>query len=63
MTSQPGQQALAIQILINISRSKGNQAMKFGQLIEYNLRNIFVVKSYPKCDGEIFPDPYLKNQN
>ena len=59
MTSQPGQQALAIQILINISRSKGNQAMKFGQLIEYNLRNIFV-ETYTKCNGETIPRPFLK---
>ena len=35
MTSQPGQQTIAIDILNNISRSKDNQAMKFGQLIEY----------------------------
>ena len=26
----------------NISRSKGNQAMKFSQLIAYNVRNIFL---------------------
>ena len=39
MTSQPG-----IHILTNISRSKGNQEMKFGQLIEYNMRNIFLAK-------------------
>ena len=25
---------------VNISKSKGNQAVKFGQLIEYNVRNI-----------------------
>ena len=31
--SQPGQQTIAIHILPNISRSEGNQAMKFGQLI------------------------------
>ena len=37
--------------------------MKFGQLIEYNMRNIFVKKSYTKCAGETIPDPYLKNQN
>ena len=37
-------------ILPNISRSKGNEALKFGQLIEYNMRNIFVEKSYAKCD-------------
>ena len=42
MTLQPGLQTIAIQILPNISQSKGNQAMKFGQLIEYNKRNIFL---------------------
>ena len=40
-------------IFPNISRSKGNQAMKFGQLIEYGMRNIFIEKSYTKCVGEI----------
>ena len=42
MTSQPGLQTIAIQILSNISQSKGNQIMKFGQLIEYNKINIFL---------------------
>ena len=61
MTSQPGLQAIAIHILPSISRSKGNQAMKFGQLIEYN---IFVEKSYTRCAGETIPR-FLskKNQN
>ena len=36
--------------------------MKFDQLIEYNV-NILLEKSYTKCAGKIFPDPYLKNQN
>ena len=40
MTSQPGQQTIAIHILTNISKSKDDQAMKFGQLIEYNMKNI-----------------------
>ena len=31
-----------MQILANISRSKDNQAMKFGQFIEYNMKNIFL---------------------
>ena len=31
---------IAIHILPNISRSKGNQAMKLGQLIEYNKKII-----------------------
>ena len=34
MTSQPGYQTIVTQILPNISRSKGNRAIKFGQLIE-----------------------------
>ena len=42
MTSQPDKQLIAIQILPNISGSKINQAMKFGQLIEYNKRNLFL---------------------
>ena len=29
--------------------------MKFGQLIEYNMRNIFLEKSYTKCAGETSP--------
>ena len=33
MKSQPGLQAIAIQILANISQSKENQSMKFDQLI------------------------------
>ena len=36
MTSQPCLQIIAINILPNISQSKGNQAMKCGQLIKYN---------------------------
>ena len=42
MASQPGLQTVAIHILSSISKSKGNQTMKFGQLIEYNKRNIFL---------------------
>ena len=57
MTSQPGHQNIAIQILPNISRRKGTRAMKFVQLIEYNMRSIFLEKSYPKCAGETIPRP------
>ena len=59
--AQPGQQAIAIHILFNISRSKVNQTIKFGQVIEYKVRNIFVEKSYTKCGGEkLFSDSLLK---
>ena len=44
MTSQSGLQAIAIHILPNVSQSRGNQMMKFGQLIEYNKRDIFLKK-------------------
>ena len=44
MTSQPGEQTIAKHILANTSRSKRNQTMGFGQLIEYNIRNIFLEK-------------------
>ena len=55
MTSQTGQQIIAMHILPNISRSKGNQTMKFGQWIEYNMRSICFEKSYTKCGGETSP--------
>ena len=32
--------------------------MKFGQLIECNIRNIFLEKSYTKCGGETSPRPF-----
>ena len=34
--------------------------MKFGQLIEYNMRNILLQKSYRKCGGETIPRPFSK---
>ena len=42
MTSQPWKQIFTIHILTNTSKIKGYQTMKFGQLIEYNMKNIFV---------------------
>ena len=42
MTSQPGQKTIAIDILPDISRSKDNQTMKLGQLLEHSKRNIFL---------------------
>ena len=34
--------------------------MKFGQLIEYNTRNIFLEKSYTKYGRETVPRPFSK---
>ena len=60
MTSQPGSQTIAVHIFSNISRSKGNQAMKFGQLTEYNMKNILLEKSYTKCGRETTPRLFFK---
>ena len=60
MTSQPGKQTIAIHILPYISTRKCNQTVKFGQLTEYNMRKIFLEKSYSKCGGETSPEPFSK---
>ena len=41
-------------------KKKGNQTMKFGLLIEYNMRNIFLNKSCTKFGGETTPRPFSK---
>ena len=60
MTSQPRKQTIAIHILPKISRRKGNLTMKFGQLIEYSMRNIFLETAYTKFAGETIPKPFSK---
>ena len=55
--------AIAIHTLISISRRKGNQTIKFGQLIQYNMRNIFAEKSYTKCGAETITRPFSKKSN
>ena len=58
MTSQSGKQTIAINTLPKILRSKGNQSMKFTQLIEYNMKNIILEKSYTKCGVENISRPF-----
>ena len=36
--------------------------MKLGPLIEYNMRNILLEKSYAKCGGETIPSLFSKKQ-
>ena len=62
MVSQPGKQTIAMHMFPNISRSKDNQTNKFGQLIEYNMRIIFLEKSYTKYE-ETSPRPFSKKKN
>ena len=63
MASQPGKHTIAMHVLTNISRSKYDQTMKFVHLIDYNMRNIFLEKSYTKCGRESSPRPFSKNQS
>ena len=63
MPSKPGYQTIAIHILPNISRNKGNQPIKSGQLIEYNMRTIFLEKSFSRCSGETIPRPLSKKKS
>ena len=34
--------------------------MKFGELIEHSMRNIFLEKSYTKCGGDTIRRPFSK---
>ena len=47
-------------ILSKIEGCKGNQTMKFAQLMEYKMRNIFLEKLYTKYGGETIPIPFSK---
>ena len=63
MISQPGTTNNCNTYIAHISKSKDCQTVKFGQLIEYNVRKIFLETSYPKCGGETSPKPFSENQN
>ena len=64
--SQTGKQIITKHILPNISRGKGNQAKKLGQLKKYNVRNIFLQKSCINEAVTLVPNLFLffkKNRN
>ena len=48
MTSQTGLKIIKIHMLPNFARSKDNQAIKFGKLVDYNVTNSFLQKSCEK---------------
>ena len=57
MTSQIEQKKITIHLFPNISRSKGNQTMKFGQLLKYNARKNIFVKNHTEIEaGKLIPD-------
>ena len=59
MMSQPSSQTVTIHILHNILQTKGNQTMKFSQVIEYNKINIFLKKSCRKRGRETSSRPFF----
>ena len=54
------EQPFTIYLLQKISRNNDNWTIKFGQLIEYNMRNIFSENSNQKCGGETISRPFSK---
>ena len=50
-------------MLLNISRDKSNQTMKFADLMEYNMKNIFFKDHTRNVVKKLVPDHFLKNQN
>ena len=59
MTSQTGQQTITMHILPNISKSNGNQVMKFWQLMKYNVRKFFFKNHAENEVGRLVRDLFL----
>ena len=60
MTSQFRRQAIAIHVLLNISRSKDSETIRFGQLIEYRLKDILFLKNHTQNMVEkLLSDPFI----
>ena len=60
MTSQTGPQIITIHMLPNISRSKDNQAKKFGLWKNVTWEIFFLKNHTQKVVGNLVPDPSIK---
>ena len=60
LTLQPGKQTVTMHVMLNMSKSKGNQRIKFGEVIECNMRNVFLKKSYTKYGEGTIHRSFLK---
>ena len=49
--------------IVHISRSKSNKTMKFGQLIEYSIKILFLKNHTQNVVEKLVPDPFMKNRN
>ena len=56
MTPHPGKQTVTLPILLNLSQSKGNQTLKFGQVMECNQKIFFFWKIMQKMRLRLVPD-------
>ena len=59
MTSKPGLTNNYNTHIVHISRSKGNQKMKFGQLTECNKKLFFFKNHEENEEGRLLPDLFL----
>ena len=53
---------MTIQILLNISQSKSNQALKFGQVMECNNKNVFFKNHAENEAGILAPDLFCNSK-
>ena len=63
MTSLTGKQIITVHILLNITRNKVHQTMKFSQLIKYNVTNTFLINHTKNVVLKLVPDSFPKIQN
>ena len=61
MTSQLGKQTIATLTMPYNSKGKDKQTMKFGQLMEYNMENVFFKTRRKNVVEKLLSDPFLKN--
>ena len=61
MTSQPGKQTIEVNIVQQLEkkRQSGNKVWSVNEMC--NVRNIFLGKSYTKCDGETISRLFSKS--
>ena len=62
MISQTGNKIIKTHIFPDTSRSKDNQAILLGQLIKYNVKNIFLQKLSINEAGKLVPNQFLSSK-
>ena len=60
MMSKTAKQIITTHISLNISRSKCYQTIRSGKLIEYKLRNIFLINNVKNVLEKLVPGHYFE---